>query len=142
MKRMVQPHPRGAFILAAALLALGGASGCHTPVRTSANSPKAEPSAVPSFEEMVKSKLDVWGEAAMRQPNGASYEFFAPLLPPPRYVNADFRFYPFVLSAPNGKVKARLISSGSGLNLPGGSRSWHENGIPFTFRVGPDEVLF
>lgn len=78
----------------------------------------------------------------MAQPNGASYEFFAPLLPPPRYVHADFRHYPIVLSAPNAKVKARLISNGSGVNLRGGSRSWHDIGTPVSFRVGPDEFLF
>ena len=78
----------------------------------------------------------------MRQPNGASYEFFEKLLPPPRYVHADFRYYPIVLSAPNAKTKARLISNGSGINLNGGSRSWHDIGTPVTFRVGPDEFLF
>jgi hypothetical protein len=85
---------------------------------------------------------DFYGEAAMRQPNGPSYEFFAPLLPPPRYVNADFHYYPIVLSAPNAKVKARIISNGSGVNLRGGARSWHDNGQPVTFRVGPDEFIF
>ena len=97
---------------------------------------------VVSFEEAVRAKRDVWGEAAMAQPNGASYEFFAPLLPPPRYVNADFRHYPIVLSAPNSPVKARLIANGSGINLRGGARSWNDNGLPFTFRVGPDELIF
>lgn len=97
---------------------------------------------VPSFEEAMQAKRDVWGEAAMAEPNGASYEFFEKLLPPPRYVNADFRYYPIVLSAPNAKVKARLISNGSGVNLSGGSRSWHEVGTPVKFRVGPDEFLF
>ena len=103
----------------------------------------AAPSAeLPSLETALASKLDLWGEAAMAQPNGPSYEFFAPLLPPPRYVNADFRYYPIVLSAPKSPVKARLISNGSGINLRGGSRSWHDNGTPFTFRVGPDELIF
>lgn len=97
---------------------------------------------LPTFDEVVASKTDLWGEAAMRQPGGASYEFFAKLLPPPRYVHADFRYYPIVLSAPNAKVKARLISNGSGINLRGGSRSWHDIGTPVTFRVGPDEFLF
>jgi hypothetical protein len=97
---------------------------------------------LPSLEEALASKRDVYGDAAMAQANGASYEFLAPLLPPPRYVHADFRFYPIVLSAPNATVKARLISNGSGVNLRGGSRSWYENGVPFTFRVGPDEFLF
>ncbi|MBI3880502.1 MAG: hypothetical protein HY301_10640 [Verrucomicrobia bacterium] len=98
--------------------------------------------AVPPLAEALASGRDVWGEAAMAQPNGASYEFFAPLLPPPRYVHADFRHYPIVLSAPNAKVKARLIANGSGVNLRGGSRSWHDIGTPVTFRVGPDEFLF
>jgi hypothetical protein len=96
----------------------------------------------PGFDEAMASSRDLWGEAAMRQPNGASYEFFAGLLPPPRYVHADFRHYPIVLSAPHAPAKARLISNGSGINLPGGSRSWHDLGTPVTFRVGPDEFLF
>jgi hypothetical protein len=97
---------------------------------------------LPSFAEAVQAGRDVWGEAAMAQPNGASYEFFAPLLPPPRYVNADFRHYPLVLSAPNATVKARLISDGRGVNLRGGARAWNDNGVPVTFRVGPDELVF
>src|SRR5256714_1285128 len=94
------------------------------------------------LEKVFASQTDLWGEAAMREPNGPSYEFFEKLLPPPRYVHADFRYYPIVLSAPNAKAKARLISNGSGVNLRGGSRSWHEIGTPITFRVGPDEFLF
>lgn len=97
---------------------------------------------VPGFEEAMRSKRDLWGESAMAQPNGASYEFFAPLLAPPRYVHADFRHYPIVLGAPNAKVKARLISNGSGVNLDGGSRSWNQVGVPVKFRVGPDEFLY
>src|SRR5207247_5518719 len=100
------------------------------------------PPQLPSLAEVVKAGTDVWDEAAMREPNGASYEFFENLLPPPRYVNADFRYYPLVLSAPNAKVKARLISNGSGINLRGGSRSWNEAGTPVFFRVGPDEFRF
>ena len=90
----------------------------------------------------MAAKRDVWGEAAMTQPNGASYEFFKDLIPPPRYVNADFHYYPIVLSGPNATNKARLISNGSGINLPGGSRSWNDLGTAVTFRVGPDEFLF
>jgi hypothetical protein len=90
----------------------------------------------------MASKTDLWGELAMHQTNGASYEFFAPLLPPLRYVNADFRCYPIVLSAPNAKVKARLVADGSGINLRGGARAWNDVGTPVRFRVGPDEFLF
>jgi hypothetical protein len=96
----------------------------------------------PSLADVVASRNDLWGELAMQQPNGASYEFFEPLLPPPRYVNADFRYYPLVLSGPAAKVKARLISNGSGVNLRGGARSWKDVGTPVVFRVGPDEFRF
>src|SRR5438094_575669 len=65
---------------------------------------------LPSLSEALQSRTDVWGEAALRQTNGPSYEFFEKLGPPLRYVNADFHFYPIVLSAPNSPVKARLIS--------------------------------
>jgi hypothetical protein len=97
---------------------------------------------LPSLEEACTAKEDLWGLAAMRQTNGASYEFFEKLLPPLRYVNADFHYYPIVLSAPNAAVKARLISNGSGINLPGGTRSWADSGTPVTFRVGPDDFRF
>lgn len=113
---------------------------------------------LPSLAEALAAPRDIWGEAALAQPNGPSYEFFAPLLPPPRYVHADFRHYPIILCPP-GEIpatpvpfvrgahpgllpKARLISDGRGLNLRGGSRSWNDTGTPFTFRVGPDEFLF
>src|SRR6476659_2192913 len=98
--------------------------------------------AMPPLSVVLDSKTDVWGEAAMRQTNGSSYEFFENLLPPPRYVHADFRYYPIVLSAPNARVKARLISDGSGLNLQGGARSWNAVGTQLMFRVGPDEFKF
>ena len=117
----------------------------------------AAPAALPPLEEALAAARDVWGEAALAQPNGASYEFFAPLLPPPRYVHADFRHYPIILCPPGdfpvppvpfarrdpaAQPKARLISDGSGLNLRGGSRSWNDVGAPVRFRVGPDEFLF
>ncbi|MFN7141144.1 MAG: hypothetical protein ACK4UN_17585, partial [Limisphaerales bacterium] len=102
----------------------------------------AQPAKLPSFEEMVNSQRDVWGEASMQQPNGPSYEFFEKLIPPPRYVHADFRHYPLVLCAPRTLTKARLVSNGSGVNLEGGSRSWYTPGVPFIFRVGIDETRF
>jgi hypothetical protein len=88
------------------------------------SAPSGRAQQLPPLSAALESKIDVWGEAAMRETNGASYEFFQNLLPPPRYVHADFRYYPIVLSAPDSRVKARLISDGSGLNLQGGSRSW------------------
>lgn len=97
---------------------------------------------LPTVDAVLASKQDLWGLAAMRQPNGPSYEFFEPLLPPLRYVNAEFRDYPLVLSAPNGRVKSRLISNGSGLNARSGSKKWRECALPVSFRVGEDEALF
>jgi hypothetical protein len=97
---------------------------------------------VPSLSDVVAARRDLWGELALQQPNGASYEFFESLLPPPRYVHADFRYYPLVLSAPGTQTKARLISNGSGVNLHGGSRSWRRVGTAIAFRVGIDEFRF
>jgi hypothetical protein len=125
-RHRVRIHPAWAF-----LLGLPAAPG--GPV---------EAQELPTLADVVRSGSDLWGEAALRQPGGPSYEFFAKLLPPPRYVHADFRHYPIVLSAPGAARKARLIANGSGVNLRGGSRSWREVGLPFTFRVGPDEFRF
>src|SRR4051812_46698656 len=86
--------------------------------------------ALPTLAEAITAKEDVWGDAAMHEPNGPSYEFFAKLLPPLHYVNADFKHYPIVLSAPNAQKKARLISNGSGINLRANTRSWKELGVP------------
>ncbi|HEY6227726.1 MAG TPA: hypothetical protein VI282_11450, partial [Verrucomicrobiae bacterium] len=102
----------------------------------------ASASIFPTLDQSLGSKDDLWGDAAMAQTNGASHEFFAPLLPPLRYVNADFHYYPILLSAPNSKIKARLISNGSGINLRGGARSWRDVGTAVTFRVGQDELRF
>lgn len=97
---------------------------------------------VNDVRQAIDSRRDLWGEVAMSETNGASYEFFEKLLPPPRYVNADFHHYPIVLSAPCSTVKARLISDGSGINIKGGARSWRDTGTPFKLRVGTDEFLF
>jgi len=36
----------------------------------------------PNADKAIQSKTDYWGDVAMRQPNGPSYDFFAKLLPP------------------------------------------------------------
>ena len=59
-----------------------------------------QPAKLPTPQEMAASREDLWGEAAIRHPDGPSYEFFKDLLPPLRYVNTAFRHYPIVLSAP------------------------------------------
>lgn len=103
-------------------------------------SPPARPVApLPVF---LEARRDLWGEEAIRRPEGPTYEFFAGLLPPPRYVNAAFRHYPIVLSAPGAARKARLVSNGSAVNARGGHVSWHDVGVPVSFRCGDDSDLF
>ena len=67
-----------------------------TSISTAAGFGKSQ--SIPSLDEAVHAKRDLWGEAAMKQPNGPSYEFFEKLLPPPRYVNADFHFDPTAIT--------------------------------------------
>lgn len=97
---------------------------------------------LPSLDEVLASKQDLWGLAAMREPNGPGYEFFAKLLPPLRYVNAAFHHYPFVLGAPNGSVKARLVSNGSAINALAKLNTWSEVGTPVLFFVGEEQTPF
>lgn len=107
-------------------------------------SPRAEAltNALPTLDEALASKEDVWGLAAMRQPNGPSYEFFAKLLPPLRYVNAAFRYYPIILSAPDSPHKVRLLSNGGALNPHAELKTWKEKGVPVTFSVGEKQSPF
>src|SRR4051794_18017425 len=84
------------------------AAGCANDAARNASGQK-----LATTQEVIASKLDLWGEAALKEPGGASYEFFEKLLPPLRYVDADFRVYPILLSAPAAKVKGRILSDGS-----------------------------
>src|SRR6059058_4276329 len=98
----------------------------------------AEP--LPTPAEVMASKRDLWGDAALRQPGGPTYEFFANLVPPLRYVDADFLHYPIVLSAPNALVKARLVSNGSAINALARQPNYvNEAGIPVHVRVGSEQ---
>src|SRR3954463_12351348 len=98
---------------------------------------------VPSLDEAIVSGRDLWCEAALRQPNGPTYEFFENLLPPLRYVDAPFRHYPIVLSAPRAAVKGRLVSNGSAINALARQPNWRgEIGVPVTFRMGQTRELF
>jgi hypothetical protein len=100
-------------------------------------------SGVASVQEMIEARTDVWGDAAMRQPNGASYDFFKDLLPPPRWVNAEFRHYPIVLSAPRAAQKTRLVSNGSAINARANKPPmWKEQGVPIKFFVGDSAEVF
>jgi hypothetical protein len=104
----------------------------------------AEPAtnALPTLDEVLASKQDLWGLAAIRQTNGPNYDFFARLLPPLRYVNAEFRHYPIVLSAPGAMQKARLVSNGSAINARANLKTWKDQGLPVSFRVGDDQEMF
>jgi hypothetical protein len=94
---------------------------------------------IPTPTTMAAAREDAWGEAALRQPGGPTYDFFRSLLPPLRYVNTDFRHYPIVLSAPAAAVKARWISNGSGINLRASKPPmWKEIGEPVQFLVGDE----
>ncbi|HTL30880.1 MAG TPA: hypothetical protein VL282_16740 [Tepidisphaeraceae bacterium] len=94
-------------------------------------------------QEVIDSKIDLWGEAALKQPGGPSYEYFAKLLPPLRYVDTDFLHYPIVLCAPGSTVKARLVSNGSAINALARQPNWeHEQGMPVQIRVGPTREYF
>jgi hypothetical protein len=102
----------------------------------------ARTNSTPSLNDALWSKEDMWGLAAMRQTNGPTYEFFRDLLPPLRYVNATFKYYPIILSAPGSSQKARLVSNGSAINPQAGLKTWKESGFPVTFLVGDGNHVF
>jgi hypothetical protein len=96
-----------------------------------------------TIDQVLKSKVDLWGEAALKQPGGPTYEFFENKLPPFRYVEAPFRVYPIVLSAPAAPKKVRLLGDGSRINALARQLNWiGEEGIPVTFRVGSKRETF
>jgi hypothetical protein len=96
-----------------------------------------------TWRDVNRSESDLWGEEALSQPGGPSYAFFQKLLPPLRYVDANFREYPITLSAPTAKVKARLVSNGSSINARARQPDWiGEAGTPVTFYVGEDRAMF
>src|SRR4051812_16028317 len=75
-------------------------------------------------QRVQNSDTDLLGEAALKQPGGASYEYFRDLMPPLRYVDANFLHYPITLSAPGSTTKAKFVSNGSEVNPLTRSRSW------------------
>ena len=118
---------------------LGGASYA----RAESAEPAAADRALPTVKEMIDARTDVWGDAAMRQPDGASHAFFKDLLPPLQWVNTEFRHYPIVLSAPRSPQKARLVSNGSAIN-PRANKPpmWNEQGVAVAFFVGKEAEAF
>lgn len=104
--------------------------------------PRTAP-ALPGPEAVIAAKRDLWGEAALRQPGGPTYAFFAKLLPPLRYVDAGFHHYPIVLSAPGALAKARLVGDGSALNALARQPNWkNEEGVPLHVAVGDTREPF
>jgi hypothetical protein len=81
---------------------------------------------------------------SLRQPNGPSYAFFAPLLPPLRYVETRERHYPICLSAPFGPVKSRYVGNGAGINLAPGvhPERWTEYPIGARVLVGLNDEQY
>src|SRR5205823_4485 len=97
----------------------------------------------PATEQVLSSQTDILGELSLKQPGGPSYEFFVGAMPPLRYVDANFRHYPIVLSAPASVTKGRLVGNGSSINALTRSRSWiNETGRPVTFYVGDKRDIF
>src|SRR5207248_2139131 len=67
----------------------------------------------------------------------------AKLLPPLRYVDANFRVYPIALSAPGNPTKARLVGNGSAVNALARTPTYvNEAGRPVTFYVGDRRDIF
>jgi hypothetical protein len=88
-------------------------------------------------QQVIESKTDLWGEAALHAPGGPSYEFFEELLPPLRYVDARYKHYPIVLSAPRALAKGKIVSNGSVLNPLARRYQWiGEAGTPWHVLVG------
>jgi hypothetical protein len=97
----------------------------------------------PTPQQIIDSKTDLLGEAALKQPGGPSFEFFADKLPPLRYVDARYKHYPIVLAAPRSEVKAKVLSNGSIINPLARRYEWiGEAGIPWHVTLGPRHLPF
>src|SRR5688572_21740633 len=95
------------------------------------------------IDRLMNARADILGEAALKQQGGPSYEYFRDLMPPLRYVDANFRHYPITLSAPGQTTKVRLVSNGSAINALQRSFMWRgETGRPVTFMVGDKREVF
>ncbi|HEV2293415.1 MAG TPA: hypothetical protein VGR35_06135 [Tepidisphaeraceae bacterium] len=136
---------RLALVVAVAMLPITGCAQRSAAAGSegSGDTRAARPKSIATVEEVLNSGTDLWGEAALKQPDGPSYAFFADLLEPMRYCDAPFRHYPLTLGAPHSPVKARLISNGSAINDLARQRNWiNETGTPVTIRVGRDLAVF
>src|SRR5438874_543509 len=94
-------------------------------------------------QQIIESKTDILGEAALHAPGGPSYEFFEKVLPPLRYVDALYKHYPIVLAAPRSLVKGKLLSNGGIINPLARHYQWiGEAGIPWHVTLGPRHLPF
>lgn len=94
-------------------------------------------------QQIIESKTDLLGEAALKQPGGPSFEFFADKLPPLRYVDALYKHYPIVLSGPRSVVKGKVLSNGGIINPLARQYEWiGEAGIPWHVVLGPRHLPF
>ena len=71
------PSARSLVLVAASIVSLVGRAEAGPP-----GEPPASRRGLPGPEEVIASEADLWGEAALRQPGGPTYDFFADLLPP------------------------------------------------------------
>src|SRR6266545_4872223 len=125
------------------VLVIAVMAGCSASTPSPRPAPVGRGSKIATTREVIEAKRDLWGEAAMKQPGGASYEFFERLLPALRYVDADFRCYPIVLSAPGAAIKGRLVSDGSAINALARQANWrNETGVPVRILVGRNRRAF
>lgn len=89
---------------------------------------------LPTLEEVLASPRDLWGDASRCVPGGPSYDFFARLLPPLRFVNTEFHEYPIVLGTEGSPIDARFVIDGSGVNLMATTGTWNDVGrVPVSF---------
>ena len=94
-------------------------------------------------QQIIESKTDLLGEAALHAPDGPSFEFFAKALPPLRYVDARYKQYPIVMAAPRSLVKSKLLSNGGIINPRARRYQWvGEAGIPWHVTLGPRHLPF
>ncbi len=94
-------------------------------------------------QQIIESKTDILGEAALKQPGGPSYEFFEKALPPLRYVDARYKHYPIVLAAPRSLVKGKVLSNGGIINPLARRYQWvGEAGIPWHVTLGSRHLPF
>src|SRR6266566_175725 len=99
--------------------------------------------AQPTPQQIIESKSDILGEAALQQPGGPSYEFFEKVLPPLRYVDARYKHYPIVLAAPRSLVKGKILSNGGIVNPLARQYQWvGEAGIPWHITLGSRHLPF